>query len=95
MIWSIIVVIGWILIAIKSIQDVQRHNRIIEYNMIQIGKNQKKKQYVFVPEKESKMKCQYCGKPISKEEYENERYGYCDECSDDLATEEEEDVWGI
>ena len=40
--------------------------------------------------------CEYCGKQISEEEYERERHGYCDECSDDLATEEEtEDVWRI
>jgi hypothetical protein len=42
------------------------------------------------------MKCEYCGKEISKEEYERERQGYCDECTDDLVTEEEtEDVWEV
>ena len=40
-------------------------------------------------------RCEYCGKEISKEEYENERFGYCDECTEDLMTEEEEDVWGL
>jgi len=39
------------------------------------------------------MKCEYCGKDVSNEEYERERYGYCDECTEDLMTEEEEDVW--
>ena len=41
-------------------------------------------------------RCQYCRKEISDEEYEDERYGYCYECTDDLMTEEEEeDVWGL
>jgi len=39
--------------------------------------------------------CQYCSKPISDEEFEREREGYCDECSDDLATEEEAELWGL
>ena len=44
----------------------------------------------------NKMKqCEYCGKEISEEEYEDERNGYCYECTDDLMTEEEEDVWGL
>ena len=43
-----------------------------------------------------KMKhCEYCGKEISDEEYEQERYGYCDECTDNLMTEEEEELWGL
>ena len=42
-----------------------------------------------------KMQCEYCGKEISKEEYNRERRGYCDECTDDLMTEEEEELWGI
>ena len=41
------------------------------------------------------MKCEYCSKEISKEEYDRERRGYCDECTEDLMTEEEEDVWGL
>ncbi|KPV63070.1 MAG: hypothetical protein AOA66_1043 [Candidatus Bathyarchaeota archaeon BA2] len=56
----------------------------------------KQKEYIFVKDKESKMKrCQYCGKEISEEEYERERDGYCDGCTEDLMTEEEEDLWGI
>lgn len=56
----------------------------------------------FVNEESKTKRCQYCNKPISKQEYERERHGYCDECSDDLATEEEdygdkeeESTWGI
>ena len=70
-------------------------NRIFREHERQLRKKLgKQKDYIFVNE-ESKMRCQYCGKQISKEEYENERYGYCYECTDDLMTEEEEDVWGI
>ena len=48
------------------------------------------------------MQCKYCGKKISKDEYEDDRYGYCYECTEDLMTEEEdygdeedEGLWGI
>lgn len=27
------------------------------------------------------MKCELCGKEVTKEEYEDERYGYCYECA--------------
>lgn len=94
-IWQIIMAVAFIYGAYYIIKGQIEHERRIAEGIRAIGrKGRQRKRYIFVGE--SKMSCQYCSKEISKEEYENERYGYCNECSDDLATEEEtEDVWGI
>lgn len=98
LLWQLLTVVLIVYGTYRSIKGTIEHNRRIAEGVRAIGRRgrQKRKTYIFVEENESKMKrCQYCSKPISKEEYENERYGYCDECSDDLATEEEEEVWGM
>jgi hypothetical protein len=40
--WQILLGIGIIYIIIKSIEDLKQHEEIIEYNMMQIGKKQKR-----------------------------------------------------
>jgi len=53
-------------------------------------KKPKAKEFIFVKEKEDKMKrCEKCGKEISDEEYNNYD-GLCWECWDDEMTEEDE-----
>lgn len=88
MIEHLLVAIGIFWIFIHTIASIRNHQRIIRRNTLLIGKGKKKRkyEYIFVEEKG----CSYCGKPISKEEYENERYGYCKECTEDLMTEEED-----
>ena len=75
-------------------------NRAWNYLIKEAGKQArgKQKEYIFVGEK----RCSYCGRPISEEEFERERHGYCDECTDNLMTEEEdygdkeeEGLWGV
>lgn len=45
---------------------------------------------------ELKYHCEYCGKEIDIETYNNNN-GYCNECFEDLSTEIEDDfgVWGF
>ena len=75
-------------------------NKAWNYLIEEAGKQARGKQreFIFVDEK----RCQYCGKEISSEEYQRARHGYCDECSEDTWTEEEdyadkeeEALWGI
>lgn len=100
-IWTYIVVIGWILITIWEITKVREHMKLVNLGIQAIKKQHKKKRrpinnLIFVDDEGNKeYHCAYCGKIIDEQEYDNEWYGYCDECTDDLMTEEEENVWGV
>ena len=105
MIWTYALVIGSVIIAINEAWKMyQWHKQIMYIHDVVIPMQYKSRNkerpidnLIFVDDKGllNHRRCGYCGKHISVEEFENERYGFCDECSEDLMTEEEEEVWGI
>ena len=95
MIGIIILASAFFLGIYLTVRDAKNWDKLIK----EAGKpkeTEKTDRFIFVEEESQMKRCEYCGKEISEEEYERERYGYCDECSEDLATEEEtEDLWGV
>ena len=98
MIGIIVVFLGICVAIYWQILEEKMWNRIFKEHERQLRKKLAKqtgKDYIFIEKKSKTMRCEYCSKEISEEEYEDERYGYCYECTEDLMTEEEEDVWEI
>lgn len=93
--WVIIIPVAFYL----AWRDTRKHWRLVELGIqqrLQEMKGEKRKEIIFVDDLgENLNQCDYCGKEINREEYKRERQGYCDECTDNLLTEEEEELWGM